>query len=62
MKQFAEGVAADPSYRQATELALLVQQIAWHGESEMQACRSVLLAFADYLRSRPSTLSAMESF
>lgn len=62
MKEFADSVAADASYRQATELALLVQEIAWQGESEMRACRSVLLAFADYLRSRPANLSDMGSF
>jgi GAF domain-containing protein len=46
----------DDASRQTLELAELVQEIASRGESERRACRDVLAAFADYLRSRSSPL------
>jgi GAF domain-containing protein len=45
--------ADDVNYREALELARLVQEIAWHGEAEHRACLTLLQGFADYLRSRP---------
>jgi GAF domain-containing protein len=49
---FAEYVEEDPTYLQSMELARLVQAIAWQGEQEFKACHSILLSFAEYLRSR----------
>src|SRR5438874_517665 len=42
----------DAAYRQTLELAQLVQQIAWQGENEATACRTILRAFAGYLAAR----------
>ena len=54
-RAFAERVEADDvSFREALELAGLVQEIAWQGEREFAACRSILRGFAEYLGSRPS--------
>ena len=50
---FARHIEEEPSYRETLELAELVQLIAWEGDAEVAACRKVLQAFADYLRSRP---------
>ena len=47
---------ADDVSRDAVELARLVHEIASHGESERRACRELLLAFAEYLRTRASPL------
>lgn len=49
---FAASIEQDPAYKQALTLAALVQEIAWQGEEEARACRTVLEAFAGYLRSR----------
>jgi GAF domain-containing protein len=57
IKTFAGNMEGDPSYRQALELARLVQEIAWQGESELKACRAILVSFAEYLRSRPAILN-----
>jgi hypothetical protein len=43
-----------PAYRQAVELARLVQEIAWQGEAELKLCHNILSGFAEYLRSRPT--------
>lgn len=43
----------DVDYREALDLARLVQEIAWYGEQEYRACRQILEGFAGYLRSRP---------
>jgi GAF domain-containing protein len=43
----------DVNYREALDLARLVQEIAWYGEREFQACRLILEGFAGYLRSQP---------
>lgn len=54
---FARHIEDDPSYAETLELAELVQLIAWEGDDELVACRTILRAFADYLRSRPALLS-----
>jgi GAF domain-containing protein len=50
---FAADLEQDPAYRQALELAQLVQEIVWQGENESSACRRILTSFAEYLRLRP---------
>ena len=51
---FAAQIEADDAdYRQALDLARLVQEIAWQGEHEHEACQAILRGFADYLRLRP---------
>ena len=45
----------DVNYREALDLARLVQEIAWYGEREYRACRLILEGFAGYLRSQPRT-------
>jgi GAF domain-containing protein len=57
---FASYVEGDAEYRQALDLARLVQEIAWQGEKEARACRTILQAFADYLRSRQEPLSGLD--
>jgi hypothetical protein len=53
-RQFALRIEAEDSAAgQALDLAALVQEIAWFGEHEREACRTMLRAFADYLRQRP---------
>jgi GAF domain-containing protein len=55
-RQFAVRVEAeDAAAGQALDLAALVQVIAWFGEDERDACRTILSAFADYLRQRPAS-------
>ena len=44
----------DPTFRASLELAELVREIAQSGERELAACREILRAFAEYLRSRPA--------
>jgi GAF domain-containing protein len=53
-KEFAASVEESAAYRQALDLARLVQEIAWQGESELKACRAILQGFAEYLRQRPT--------
>lgn len=48
---FAAGLEEDATYRQALELARLVQEIVGQGEREAEACRAILRGFAEYLRS-----------
>ncbi len=50
---FASHVEEEVSYREALDLAKLVQEIAWRGDEERVACLAILRGFADYLRSRP---------
>jgi GAF domain-containing protein len=52
-RSFVGAVEEDVTYRQALDMARLVQEIVWHGEREAQACATILRGFADYLRSRP---------
>ncbi len=55
-RQFAARIEAeDAAAGQALDLAALVQEIAWFGEDERDACRTILSAFADYLRQRPAS-------
>jgi GAF domain-containing protein len=42
----------DPTFRASLELAALVREIAQAGEKEAAACREILRAFAQYLRTR----------
>lgn len=56
---FAVDLEEDETYRQALDLARLIQQIAHQGENELSACRSILQAFADYLAARPRPADAM---
>jgi len=44
----------DPAFRASLELAELVREIAQSGEHELAACREILRAFVEYLRSRPA--------
>ena len=50
---FAVHVELEPTYLATMELATLVQEIAWEGEEERNACIQILTAFQTYLRSRP---------
>jgi GAF domain-containing protein len=52
LRTFAADVSDTESYRQAIELARLVQEIAHQGEDELHACRVILRGFADYLKVR----------
>jgi GAF domain-containing protein len=54
---FAGSLQGERSYSRALRLARLVHAIARQGDREMQACESVLQAFADYLESQPTTAS-----
>jgi len=51
--EFGDVLDADPAFRSSLELARLVREIARQGEGELETCRQILRAFADYLRSRP---------
>lgn len=48
--EFATVVEGHPSYRQALELARLVHEVTWRGQSEARACHTILKGFAEYLR------------
>jgi GAF domain-containing protein len=50
---FAARVEEEPSYQETLELAELVQEIAWEGDRELEACLAILRAFARFLKSRP---------
>jgi GAF domain-containing protein len=50
---FATTVAQDPASRRTIEIAELVQEIARAGTDELEACRTLLEGFAEYLRRRP---------
>jgi GAF domain-containing protein len=53
-RQFAARVETEDIVAgRALDLALLVQEIVWRGDPEREACRTILLAFATYLRQRP---------
>jgi hypothetical protein len=45
--------AEDRAYRDALDLAHLVQEIAWEGGDASRAVHTILQGFAGYLRSRP---------
>jgi GAF domain-containing protein len=58
-RQFATRIETeDAAAGQALDLAALVQEIAWFGEHERDACRLMLRAFADYLRQRPDSMAS----
>jgi signal transduction protein with GAF and PtsI domain len=44
------------AYRQAVDLAQLVQEIASYGDAELECCRALLQGFAGYLRLRADPL------
>ncbi|HTE85884.1 MAG TPA: GAF domain-containing protein [Dehalococcoidia bacterium] len=50
------GLADDAAYRQALDLAQLVQEIGAQGETELECCRAILQSFARYLRFRANPL------
>lgn len=50
------GFGDGSAYQEALALAALVQEIAWHGDRESRACRSILESFANYLRGRAQAL------
>jgi hypothetical protein len=55
VRAFAATIQDSQTYRQAVDLARMVQEIAWQGGEELDLCRTILSGFAQYLRSRPST-------
>lgn len=59
---FVAHTEEDPAYRQALELARLVQEISAQGEQEYTACLGILRSFAGYLRSRPVGMGAWEGW
>ncbi len=52
VRDFANRIEEDAAFRQALDLARLVQEIAHQGENELEGCRKILNGFAEYLRSR----------
>jgi GAF domain-containing protein len=59
--QRAEGEAG-ATFRDAIELAGIVQEIVWRGERERVACRTLLQGFATYVQSTPGMLDARGEF
>jgi GAF domain-containing protein len=57
LQGFTSTVQADPAYRDALDLAGLVQNIVRHGEVERHACRQILQTFADFLQSQAGQAS-----
>jgi GAF domain-containing protein len=55
-RAYAATVEEDASYRQALELALLIQGIVRQGPNETQAVRAILEGFDRYLRLRPEAI------
>lgn len=51
-REFADRIEEDTTFRQALDLARLVQEIAHQGENELEGCQRILGGFAEYLRSR----------
>ena len=58
---FAERLEGDASFSRALDLAQLVQEIAHQGENELKGCEAILRGFAEYLRSRPDSISQLEA-
>lgn len=58
-RAFASRLDEDPAFRQALELARLVQEIAHQGESELKGCHAILNGFAEYLRSKPEPMTEL---
>ncbi len=61
-EEFATYVEGDDVYRQALDLARLVQEIAWQGTDELRVCRAILESFAQYLRTRTSMMGEQLSY
>jgi len=61
-EDFATYVEGDDVYRQALNLARLVQEIAWQGTDELRVCRAILESFAQYLRTRASMMGEQQSY
>lgn len=61
-QEFATYVEGDDVYRQALDLARLVQEIAWQGTDELRVCRAILESFAQYLRTRASMMGEQQSY
>jgi transcriptional regulator with GAF, ATPase, and Fis domain len=59
LRSFAGFVEADASYNRALELARLIQEIVWQGESEAEVCKTILRGFTDYLRLRSAQASEL---
>lgn len=53
---------AGATFRDAIDLAGIVQEIVWRGERERAACRTLLQGFAGYLQSTPSMLDGTGEF
>jgi GAF domain-containing protein len=51
-RAFAQRIEEEPAYREALELARLIQELGGHGPAELAACRTIVRAFAEYARSR----------
>lgn len=58
-RAFTSDLEQHAGYLNALALARLVQEIVQHGEDASGACRSILESFAQYLRSRPTTVSEL---
>jgi GAF domain-containing protein len=58
-RAFAERLEGDTTFRQALDLARLVQEIAHQGENELNGCQAILRGFAEYLRSRPGPVGEL---
>jgi GAF domain-containing protein len=58
-RDFANRIEEDVAFRQAFDLARLVQEIAYQGENELKGCQAILRGFAEYLRSRSDPLGEL---
>ncbi len=58
-RDFAARTEEDAAFRQALDLARLVQEIAHRGENELEGCQKILSGFAEYLRSRQEPTGQM---
>jgi GAF domain-containing protein len=54
-RSFARHLEGAPLYDRALDLAALVREIVWCGESELKLCESILQSFAEHLRSQPAS-------
>jgi GAF domain-containing protein len=58
-RDFANRIEEDAAFRQAFDLARLVQEIVHQGENELRGCQAILQGFAEYLRSRAEPLGEL---
>ena len=56
VREFAEALEADTSYRRAIDLAGLVHEVASRGANEARACELILRAFGDFLDAQAQPL------